>query len=74
MLFSELSLKPELLNAVQELGFTQPTPVQEESIPLLIKEDRDLIGLAQTGTGKTAAFGLPMIHRIDVKKKLFKDL
>ena len=69
MLFSELSLKPELLNAVQELGFTQPTPVQEESIPLLIKEDRDLIGLAQTGTGKTAAFGLPMIHRIDVKKK-----
>ena len=74
MLFSELSLKPELLNAVQELGFTQPTPVQEESIPLLIKKDRDLIGLAQTGTGKTAAFGLPMIHRIDIKKKIVQGL
>ena len=69
MLFSELPLKPELLKAVEELGFTQPTPVQEKSIPLLIEENRDLIGLAQTGTGKTAAFGLPMIHRIDVKKK-----
>ena len=70
MLFSELPLKPELLKAVEELGFSQPTPVQEKSIPLLIKEDKDLIGLAQTGTGKTAAFGLPMIHRIDVKKNI----
>ena len=74
MLFSELPLKPELLNAVEELGFSQPTPVQEKSIPLLIKEDRDLIGLAQTGTGKTAAFGLPMIHRIDVKKNFVQGL
>ena len=74
MLFSELPLKPELLKAVEELGFSQPTPVQEKSIPLLIKEERDLIGLAQTGTGKTAAFGLPMIHRTDVKKNLIQGL
>ena len=74
MLFSELPLKPELLKAIEELGFTQPTQVQEKSIPLLIEEDRDLIGLAQTGTGKTAAFGLPMIHRIDVKKNIVQGL
>ena len=74
MLFSELPLKADLLKGVEALGFTKPTPVQEESIPMLINEDRDLIGLAQTGTGKTAAFGLPMIHRIDVKKNIVQGL
>ena len=74
MLFSELSLKPDLLKGVEAIGFTQPTPVQQEVIPILIREDKDLIGLAQTGTGKTAAFGLPMIHRIDVKKNLVQGL
>ena len=70
MLFTELPLKPDLLKGIKALGFTQPTPVQEEAIPVLITEQKDLIGLAQTGTGKTAAFGLPMIQKIDVKKNI----
>lgn len=74
MLFSELPLDPNILKGIEALGFTTPTPVQQESIPLLIQENRDLIGLAQTGTGKTAAFGLPMIHKIDVNKKIVQGL
>ena len=74
MLFSELPLDPNILKGIEVLGFTSPTPVQQESIPLLIRENRDLIGLAQTGTGKTAAFGLPMIHKIDVNKKIVQGL
>ncbi|MGL4598688.1 MAG: DEAD/DEAH box helicase [Bacteroidia bacterium] len=63
--FSALGLKPELVAAVTELGFTQPTPVQMETIPLLINNETDLVALARTGTGKTAAFGLPLLHRMD---------
>ena len=74
MLFSELPLNPNILKGIDALGFISPTPVQQESIPLLIRENRDLIGLAQTGTGKTAAFGLPMIHKIDVNKKIIQGL
>lgn len=67
--FSELGLKPELAQAVADLGFTQPTPIQEQAIPELIQNPRDLVGLARTGTGKTAAFGLPLLHFIDAEKK-----
>jgi len=74
MLFSELPLDLDILKGIKALGFTTPTPVQQKSIPLLVKENRDLIGLAQTGTGKTAAFGLPMIHKIDVNKKIVQGL
>ena len=74
MLFSELPLDPNILKGIEALGFTTPTPVQQESIPLLIRENTDLVGLAQTGTGKTAAFGLPMIHKIDVNKKIVQGL
>ena len=74
MQFSELPLNSNILKGVEALGFTSPTPVQEKSIPLLINEDRDLIGLAQTGTGKTAAFGLPMIQKIDVSKNIVQGL
>ena len=74
MQFSDLPLDSNILKGVEALGFTSPTPVQEESIPLLINEDRDLIGLAQTGTGKTAAFGLPMIQKIDVSKNIVQGL
>ena len=74
MLFNDLPLNPNLLKGIEDLGFTSPTPVQEAAILRLIIEDRDLIGLAQTGTGKTAAFGLPMIHRIDVKNKSVQGL
>lgn len=58
MIFSDLGLKDEIQKAIQDLGFTEPTPIQKETIPFLINDDKDLIALAQTGTGKTAAFGL----------------
>ena len=59
MTFKELGLKQEVLDAVASLGFVEPSPIQQEAIPQLLETDRDLVGLAQTGTGKTAAFGLP---------------
>lgn len=68
-LFEELGLQENLLKAVGELGFTQPTPIQEKAIPVLLSGTKDLIGLAQTGTGKTAAFGLPLLQLIEVEKK-----
>src|SRR5215208_4960903 len=61
--FSSLALRKELLEAVGGLGYEEPTPVQREAIPLLLS-GRDLLGQAATGTGKTAAFALPMLHRI----------
>lgn len=63
--FSKLGLREELLEAVSGLGFTQPTPIQEQTIPLLTANITDLVALAQTGTGKTAAFGLPLLHILD---------
>ncbi|HLP11859.1 MAG TPA: DEAD/DEAH box helicase, partial [Flavobacteriales bacterium] len=65
MTFSELGLKDEILKAVNDLGFTEPTPIQQEAIPAIIQGTADLVGLAQTGTGKTAAFGLPLLNLID---------
>ncbi len=62
--FAELGLSAPVLEALEHLGYQQPTPIQEETIPLLL-EGRDVIGQAQTGTGKTAAFGLPMMEYID---------
>lgn len=61
MPFSELGLSPEIARAVREAGYTQPTPIQSRAIPPII-EGRDLIGIAQTGTGKTAAFVLPLLE------------
>jgi ATP-dependent RNA helicase DeaD len=66
--FSDLGLRDELLEAVSGLGFTQPTPIQEQTIPLLTANITDLVALAQTGTGKTAAFGLPLLHILDEDK------
>ena len=62
--FTELGLRSELLQAIEALGFEQATPVQSETIPLLLgaKGQTDMVALAQTGTGKTAAFGLPLLH------------
>ena len=65
MRFNKLGLNDEILKAVDDLGFEYPTPVQEKVIPELLDGDADLVGLAETGTGKTAAFGLPMLQRID---------
>lgn len=67
--FSDFSLREELTQAVSDLGFTTPTPIQQKTIPLLLSEPVDIIGLAQTGTGKTAAFGLPLLNYLDQKDK-----
>lgn len=67
--FAELALSKALLDAVATLGFEEPTPVQEAVIPVLLEGRRNLMALAQTGTGKTAAFGLPLLERIDRKHK-----
>lgn len=69
MTFQELGVRDDLLRAVEELGFETPMPVQEKVIPLLLTGDRDLVALAQTGTGKTAAFGLPVLQRIDASMR-----
>ncbi len=65
ILFNETGLNPAILKAIEEIGFVSPTPIQEKSIPLLLSGNDDLIANAQTGTGKTAAFGLPVIQQID---------
>jgi ATP-dependent RNA helicase DeaD len=67
--FQETGIRPELVKAVTELGFEQPMPVQEKVIPVILQSSRDIIALAQTGTGKTAAFGLPLISIIDENSK-----
>ena len=69
MTFQDLGVREDLLKAIAELGFEAPMPVQEKVIPVLLNEDHDLVGLAQTGTGKTAAFGLPVIHRVDTEMR-----
>lgn len=63
--FEDSGLRPELLRAAKDLGFVNPMPVQAEVIPLVLSGKRDIIALAQTGTGKTAAYGLPLIHHVD---------
>ena len=66
MTFKELGLKEEILKGIEDLGFTEPMPIQEKVTPFLLSEDNsDLVALAQTGTGKTAGFGLPLLHLID---------
>jgi ATP-dependent RNA helicase DeaD len=67
--FEALGLVPELLKSVKDLGFTNPTPIQEKTIPAILNQDNDLVGLAQTGTGKTAGFGLPIQQQIDTGLK-----
>jgi len=67
MKFGEMGLSPETLKSIQALGFETATPIQEKAIPVLLKGERDFVGLASTGTGKTAAFGLPLLERIDPK-------
>jgi len=67
--FSELGLREELLEAIADLGYTAPTPIQEQSIPLLSEQITDLVALAQTGTGKTAAFGLPLLNILDESRR-----
>ena len=72
--FSELGLSKPLLQVLPELGFEKPSPIQEQSIPLLSEKPQDFIGLAQTGTGKTAAFGLPLLDWIYSEQKTTQAL
>lgn len=67
--FQELGLNELLLKAIQDLGFENPSEVQEKAIPLLLQQDTDIVALAQTGTGKTAAFGFPLIQKIDPENR-----
>jgi ATP-dependent RNA helicase DeaD len=72
--FEELSVSPLILKALYELGFEQPMPVQEKVIPLLLGNETDIVALAQTGTGKTAAFGVPLIQNTDLTVKFTQSL
>ncbi len=67
--FEELGVSEQIRRAIEELGFVQPMPVQESVIPFLIEGQRDVIALAQTGTGKTAAFGIPVLQRLDTAQR-----
>ena len=69
MTFEELGLKSGVLKSLTQLGFETPTPIQQEAIPHLLKEESDFVGLAQTGTGKTAAFGLPLVSKVEEGRK-----
>ena len=66
--FIELGIRHEIVNAISDLGFENPTPIQEQSIPVLLSGSNDFVGLAQTGTGKTAAFGLPLLELLDFEE------
>ena len=73
MTFTELGLNPDILKAIQEQGYTKPTPIQEQAIPIVLQK-HDILAAAQTGTGKTAAFGIPLLHKIDPKRKVIQGL
>jgi ATP-dependent RNA helicase DeaD len=72
--FKDIGLDKALLDSVTALGFENPTPVQELAIPQILKSDEDLIALAQTGTGKTAAFGLPVIQKMDTREPVVQTI
>src|SRR5690606_2396472 len=65
MTFEQLGLSGDILEAINDLGFKKPSEIQEKAIPVLLSGNRDFVGLAQTGTGKTAAFGLPLVESTD---------
>lgn len=72
--FQELGLNEDLLKGITDLGFETPSEVQEKAIPILLNEEKDLVALAQTGTGKTAAFGFPMLQKIDIDSRTTQGL
>ena len=74
MTFKELNFKDDILSAIEELGYEQPMPVQEKVIPFMLEQTADLVALAQTGTGKTAAYGLPVLNMIDATRKQVQAL
>jgi len=72
--FEALGLQKSLIDAVSDLGFEKPSEVQEKAIPILLESETDLVALAQTGTGKTAAFGFPLIQKIDANSRTTQGL
>src|SRR5205809_4387518 len=72
-LFSELGLSEELLKAIDQLGFEQAAPIQAAAIPLLL-QGKDIVGQSQTGSGKTAAFGIPAVEKVDVNQRAVQVL
>ena len=72
--FKALGLEKPLLDAINDLGFETPSEVQEKAIPILLEDETDLVALAQTGTGKTAAFGFPLIQKIDSQSRTTQGL
>ncbi len=73
-MFQDFDLNPAILRAIDELGFKEPMPIQAQVLPVLLSQRTDLVGLAQTGTGKTAAFGLPLLQNIDASKRCVQAL
>ena len=72
--FKTLGVKADFIKGLVDLGIISPTEIQQQVIPLLLDGNTDLVGQAQTGTGKTAAFGLPLLHKIDPKKDYVQGL
>ncbi len=72
--FQDLGLNDDLLQAIADMGFTKPSEVQDKAIPILLEQDTDLVALAQTGTGKTAAFGFPMLQKIQIDSRTTQGL
>jgi ATP-dependent RNA helicase DeaD len=72
--FIDLGIDKRIVQALAENSITQPTEIQQRAVPILLKGEQDFIGLAQTGTGKTAAFGLPLLQHIDVKRQFIQAL
>jgi len=72
--FQDLGLNEDLLHAITDLGFVTPSDVQSKAIPILLEKETDLVALAQTGTGKTAAFGFPMLQKIDIESRTTQGL
>ena len=72
--FQQLGIEAQLLQAITDLEYTTPTEIQEKAIPVLLDQEHDLIALAQTGTGKTAAFGLPILQNIQLDKPFTQAL
>ncbi len=74
MNFEELGIRKDLVKGIKEINIITPTQIQKEAIPILLKGNVDLVGQAQTGTGKTAAYGLPLLQRVDAKRKVVQGL
>ena len=70
--FSSFQLDPRILDAIKAMGYVSPTPIQAKAIPLVLA-GRDVMGAAQTGTGKTAGYGLPMLQRKRIRARLLRD-